>query len=733
VTDASEGASESTWARLTRRKVVQWGIAYAAGAWGLLQGIAYMRDTFGWTHSIQRTATVLLLVGLPIALTLAWYHGDRGEQRVTRTELAIVTLLFLLGGALFWRYEHSTESIPGIAVTAGSATTAATDGISNDARPSIAVLPFENRSAKPEDAFFVDGIHDDILTQLTKVGALKVIARTSVERFRDSKLTTKEIGEKLGVTKVLEGGVQRAGDRVRVTVQLIDAATDAHLWAENYDRELSAANIFAIQSEVAAAISAALKATLTPGEQARVASLPTRNLEAWKDYQLGRRRLEQRNSAALAEAEAFFQKAIDRDPEFALAYVGLAETLRVQFDFSAVSLQETIARAEAAAAKALSLDPNLAGAHATAAAVATYRRDFARAEAGFRKAIELNPSYATARQWYGIYLGDQGRYAEALRQMELAAELDPLSSRAQAFVAQVARHLGRYDEALQRLDRAIEIDPSLAISYAIRGSILAYFLNRWAEGRSWYATAVERDPGNPGGLRNLAMLHAELADDAEAARWVERAGALSAEHHYTHEAAALFHAYRGEFAQSERSAGRLLAILPWNTDALRILRDADLRAGRPLRARVRYASAYPELFEEVVALDTNSALAAIDLALVLQQTDENVRAELLLDRAGGFTQKIGPMIPGRYAFADAPVQALRGRRAEALTALRQAQQQGRRAGWRYYRDYDPALASIRNDPEFKAVFADIERDMARQRAELAARPRNAPLDLATGN
>ena len=181
------------------------------------------------------------------------------------------------------------------------------------------MLPFENRSRLEDDTFFVDGIHDDILTQLTKVGALKVIARTSVEQFRDTKLTTREIGEKLGVTKMLEGGVQRAGDRVRVTVQLIDTGTDAHVWAESYDRELSAANIFAIQSEVATAIAAALKASLTADEQARVNAIPTQSLEAWQAYQIGLKRIASRTSAGLTEAETHFRKAIELDPKFALA------------------------------------------------------------------------------------------------------------------------------------------------------------------------------------------------------------------------------------------------------------------------------------------------------------------------------------------------------------------------------------------------------------------------------
>ena len=211
MTDATEGEGEGLWTRLRRRKLVQWGIAYAAGAWGFLQGVQFLAEAFGWSSRVLQLGTVAALIGLPIVLILAWYHGDRGEQRVTRTELAIVTLLFLLGGGLFWRYQSTTEESPTTTNEAAAPVAAATDAKPTptptaDAGPSIAVLPFENRSDEHADIFFVDGIHDDILTQLTKIGAMKVIARTSSEQFRDTKLTSREIGEKLGVNRVLEGG-----------------------------------------------------------------------------------------------------------------------------------------------------------------------------------------------------------------------------------------------------------------------------------------------------------------------------------------------------------------------------------------------------------------------------------------------------------------------------------------------------------------------------------------------
>ena len=229
------------------------------------------------------------------------------------------------------------------------------------------MLPFENRSREADDAFFVDGIHDDILTQLSKVSALRVISRTSVEQFRDTKLPMKAIADQLGVTKILEGGVQRAGDRVRVTVQLIDAATDAHLWAESYDRELTAANIFAIQSEVAAAIADALRASLTAGEQARVDTIPTQNLEAWQAYQLGKQRMASRTSAALSRGGRTFPEGDRARPEVRArlgrtgGHAGAADDLQRPTDGCRRS-----ARPRRPLTRALELDPNLAEAWASA-------------------------------------------------------------------------------------------------------------------------------------------------------------------------------------------------------------------------------------------------------------------------------------------------------------------------------------------------------------------------------
>ena len=418
--------------------MVQWGIAYAAGAWGFLQGLEYVSGLLSWPDQLQKVAGLALLIGLPIVLVLAWYHGDRGEQRVSRTELAILTLLFMLGGGLFWRYQHTSESLT-VAVTATSATSP-TATIPVDSGPSIAVLPFDNRSAKADDAFFVDGIHDDILTQLSKVSALKVISRTSVEQFRDTKLPVKDIAALLGVNSILEGGVQRGGDRVRVTVQLIDAATDAHLWAETFDRDLTAENVFAIQSEVAAAIAGALRAELTAGEKARVDDVPTQSIEAWESYQLGKQRMARRSSESLAEAEQFFRKAIELDPQFALAHVGLADVLALQVLYSGAPRVAALTEADKSVAEALRLQPDLSEAWASAGTNAFFRRAYDGAGTKFRRAIEINPNNSTARHRYSVVLRDTGRHDESLEQIERAIALDPMSPILRVLLGDSFRH-----------------------------------------------------------------------------------------------------------------------------------------------------------------------------------------------------------------------------------------------------------------------------------------------------
>jgi TolB-like protein/Flp pilus assembly protein TadD len=726
VSDRLREEGDSVWHRLRRRKVVQWGIVYGTFAWGLLQGVAHMHDTFGWPLQLQKAATVLLILGLPVVLVLAWYHGDKGQQRVTASEAAILTLLFLVGGAIFWRYDQGNEPSPAM----GRAPYTVAQPIVAQERPSIAVLPFENRSRLADDAFFVDGIHDDILTQLSKIGAMKVIARTSVEQFRDTDLTAREIGEKLGVGTVLDGGVQRSGDRVRVTVQLVDTATDAHIWAESYDRQLTAANLFAIQTEVAAAIAAALKGALTPSERARTELAPTLNLKAWEAYQLGKQRMASRASAGMVDAEQFFREAIQLDPSFARAYVGLADALSMQVVYSGAPKEPGLDDAEKALDTALRMDPGLAEAWATAGLIARYRLQLVRAEAMYRRAIELNPNYATARHWYSTLLRDLGRPDEALVQIEQALELDPLSGLIHLSHGQRLEALGRFDEAESAYRRAVRIDPSGPFPWLDLANLKAYAFDQFVEAIPLAVRATELDAGGVRPASELAGLFFDLGDDEQFAVATTRA-----ERRWPHDEdilvnSALLALMRRDADEASRRARLSLDADPRHSTALLILRDIDLRAGRYGATLARYKSAYPELFVAGGRVDGSNYWVAIDVALVADRSGNRDLASALLEGAERAIQAIPRLGGGGYWISDAQIHALRGETAEALAALREAAQAGWRGrGWRYHRDFDLSLASIRDEPEFKAVFADIDRDMARQRAELAALPTDAPPDL----
>lgn len=623
----------------------------------------------------------------------------------SRSPWPFVLALVIAGGLwLLWSGLREPKSAPGAANLEVSTR-------------SIAVLPFENRSQLEADAYFVDGLHDDILTQLTRVGGLKVISRTSVEQFRDTRLTTREIGTALGVSQILEGGVQRAGDRVRVTVQLVDTATDAHRWAKSYVRELDAESIFAIQSEIATAVAAALRTTLSPAEQARVSAVPTRNLEAWEAYQVGRKALGLRTQAGLAQAGQSFQAAIDLDPAFPQPYAGLADTIWLSVGILGRPVEPAMAEAEVLLDKALQLDPELVEALTTLANFATVRRDFERAEAGFRQAIELNPSYPTAHQWYGSLLAAQGRFAESLQSKQKAVELDPMSVLMRVNLAATLSSAGRFDEARAVLESSRERDPSHPMLLFNIALLEAYAYGQFGPAITYAEKAreAERDQLAYPGLE--AQLYLDLGQDAHAEQWLNAAGPKAA--------GSLpwgyFHLYRAERDEMLASARRAVETDRRNWRALALLRDAALAADDPLAARALYERSFPELLGRPPALDLWNYAAAIDLALVLQKTGEADLAAELLQRAETWVLTTPRLGQRGYGISDARISSLRGQQVEALAMLRKAQQSGWRGPyWRYYRDFDPVLAPIRDHPEFKAVFADLERDMARQRAGLSS-------------
>ena len=717
--------------RLRQHKVAQWTLAYAAGAYTLLHAVEMVSSALSWPHLVISLTTLALLFGFPVVITLAWFHGYRARQRVGGAELAILTVLLALGGGLLWLYGQ--RDTPAAAASAPPGVVSAAQGPSAaaaDERPSIAVLPFENRSRLEDDVFFVDGIHDDILTQLSKASALKVISSTSVDQFRDTRLPTRTIAERLGVGSVLVGGVQRAGNRVRINVQLIDAGTDAHLWADNYDRELTVANIFAIQTEVAVAIAGALKATLTPGEKARLEAMPTGSLDAWKNYQLGRQKLARRTSTSLVEAAELFRKAIGFDPEFALAWSGLSDSLALRTLYGDLPVMAGLDLAQEAADKARELDPGAPDAWASAGLIAMLRKQDGRAQELLLQAIGLNSNHSMALKWYAEVLIDVQRFEEAERHLNKAAALDPLSVSVQWNLGEALEAQERFSDAALHYRRAVDLDPLAPRPY-IRLAMLAFgAFHDYVAALPLAQRAAELDQAGPESILLLARLYWDLGDDEALDGELARAERLWPDNAEVLAFLAVRAQWRKDWAGAMRYVNRLMQSEPDHPAALVTLNHMDLRAGRAAAALSRYKASHPELFlPGAPQVDTRNFAVALDVAFAMEQDGKIDQAHALLD---GCAQVIArrPLL-GLFGRAplDAQLLVLRGRRAAAIAALREAERAGWRSYWRYYRDSEPMFESIRAEAGFKAVFDDIERDMARQRAEFARRPKHAPLDL----
>jgi len=375
------------------------------------------------------------------------------RQAVKKRRWALIAALILLAAAGIGYYSFSHRAV------------------STTPEKSIAVLPFENLSEDKTNAYFAEGMQDEILARLSKIADLKVISRTSTQRFKSASGDLREIAKQLGVANILEGSVQKAADQVRVNVQLINAINDAHLWGDIYDRKLT--DIFAVESDIASKIADTLQAKLTGGEKQMIAAQPTSNLTAYDLYLKGRLLWSKRGGENLRQGIAFYEQAIALDPNYALAYAGLAEAYVVLPFYTATAPSEAFPKAKIAALKALQLNDKLAEAHTGFARVLWYDFDMLGSISEFQRAIALNPNYATAHQWYGrAPLAALGRFDEAIAEGKRAIELDPLSPIINADLGYTMINARRYGEAIAQLRQTLEIDPTFYYAHYTLGMAL---------------------------------------------------------------------------------------------------------------------------------------------------------------------------------------------------------------------------------------------------------------------
>ena len=454
--------------RLKERKLVQWAVAYVAAAFALLQGVDIVAQRFAWPDFIERALIIAACVGFFLALVLAWYHGERGAQRVTGTELLILALLLALGGGFLWRFagiahESTTRAVPNDKLASTTPAVAIPD-------KSIAVLPFENLSSEKDNAYFAEGIQDEILTRLSKVASLKVISRTSTQKYKSSPQNLPEIARQLGVANILEGSVQKAKDAVHVNVQLIRAATDDQLWAESYNRKLD--DIFGVEGEVAGAIADQLNAKLTGSEKESLETKPTSNPQAYDAYLRAlafKGRVDGLGANITKSIEAF-EEAVRLDPQFGLAWAQLVW----EDGLSYTNFEHTPQRREAArlaVENAVKLAPDLAETQlAEGIYQSAFEQNFEGAESRYHAVRQQFPNNSFAAELLGSLARKRGQWDKSHQYYQEAIELDPQN----VFLLSDASltDVGRRDvvSARKLLERARNLSPQNSTVTAIMAS-----------------------------------------------------------------------------------------------------------------------------------------------------------------------------------------------------------------------------------------------------------------------
>jgi TolB-like protein/DNA-binding winged helix-turn-helix (wHTH) protein/Flp pilus assembly protein TadD len=414
------------------------------------------------------------------------------------------------------------------------------------ARPSseravLAVLPFDNLSHDPDQEFFSDGLTEEMIAQLGKLNPkrLNVIARGSVARYKSSSLAANQIGRELGADYLLQGSVRRDSGRVRITVQLIEARDQTDLWTESYDRELK--DILTLQDSVARTIASQIRITLTAEQQTRLANARSVDPEAYEAYLKGRYYWNKRTADGMQKASTYFQQAIDRDPTYGAAYSGLADCNSGLAWHGFTSPAQAVPQAEAAARKAIEIDPQSAEAHASLGLVLHHRWDWQGAESEFKRALELDPQYANAHHWYGDYLSVKGRHDEALLEARRALKLDPLNLMISTWVALRYYLAQKYDLAVEQSRTTVELDPSFAAAHLVLGEAYRQ-TGRHEEALAELETAAKLSGDNPLYQAQLAVAHAVTGQRTEALRILTQLQKTSTERYVSPYGLAQLHA-----------------------------------------------------------------------------------------------------------------------------------------------------------------------------------------------
>jgi len=512
---------DNFFSELKRRNVYKVAITYAVVSWLLVQAASILLPTFEAPTWVMKALVVFLALGFVISVMISWAF-EATPEGLKRTEDVPPDIAAKLPT---WSRRKFVTFTVGVAVIAAGLLAyqflrAPRSTITSSAEnKSIAVLPFVNMSADKNDEYLSDGVSEELITALSKITGLQVKARTSSFAFKGKNEDIQKIGELLHVSHLLEGSVAKAGNKLRITAQLIQTSDGNHEWSDTYDREMQ--DIFAVRSEVAQKVAETLKVRLLGEEKRKIDKKPTENLEAYNLYRQGRFYSDKLSEGDLKKAIPFFQQAVEKDPRFALAYAGIAENYVLAAD-TYIAPREAFSKAKEAAQKAIELDDSLAEAHASLGFVHYhYDWDWAAADKECRRAIELNPQSAPSYMIYTHYLAGIGRFDEAKKFGARGLELDPLSVSTHFFLGWSALFAGRYDDAIEKLSKAVELDPSNGWVRMFLGR--AYLFKGMPERAiEVMETAVRLSPDDSYALGYLGYTYAATGRRADALKILQR-------------------------------------------------------------------------------------------------------------------------------------------------------------------------------------------------------------------
>ncbi len=702
---------------LQRRKVFRVAGAYAVTAWLIVEASSVILPRFFEADAVITAIVVVALAGFPAALIFAWMFDLTPEglvrteparrdpdkvHRLSRRGIDFVIIAVLLGIVIYLLYAPDRTD-PDISEL-----------------QSIAVLPFVDLSRDQDQEYFSDGISEQLLNSLVKVDGLRVAARTSSFAFKGKNEDVRKIGEELNVATVLEGSVRKDGDKLRITAQLINVEDGFHLWSHTYDREMD--DIFAIQDEISHAIVDALKLTLIGDERSQqIASTP--NIEAYELYLLGRHHWHQRTPEALEKALDLFQQAVALDPDYALAYTGIADAHLFLELYGDLPREEALRRAEPAIANALELDDGLAEAYASLGLLRMHTDELTAAELALRKAVELNPNLSMAHMWLGSVYTDTARLGEGYKHYRTAYKLDPLHPVVRLNLAHALSYMGRRDDAAKHLKFWASQHPGEAKGLMMQAYLDLSF-GELDEAAEKLNEALALEPDNADAQLMLAKVYLSLGDFQRAEEWMNRSlttprekteyeWIIAGERFY-------YHMARGELEKLSALADAQLIQLPnWRAQSLTTKQRMALVWPGAAKITVGDTSTGLEIldrvFEEGFAprgLEPGDLLAVQSLrAHAYKKLGRQAEADALLDESLRYAERArreGWATPGLSA-GLAAVYACAGEFDSAIAELRKAVD----AGWREYwfaANY-PVVQDLEGERSYQQVMAQVKADL----------------------